>query len=132
MESESTPYGSKEPETCLSERGIKTFREFTTGLFFFVCVCLEFVDITMSGSINRREFEKKNLKAMGWRWRKIKREKLFCTRFASLARSEKNNSYKKKINCCGRSELHGSPQHEVLAAVDRQIYLTLGGLIDSP
>lgn len=56
MESESTLYGSKEPETCLSERGIKTFREFTTGLFFF---CLEFVDITMSGSINRREFEKK-------------------------------------------------------------------------
>lgn len=94
MESESSLYGSKEPETCLSERGIKTFREFTTGLFFFFC--LEFVDITMSGSINRREFENKNLNARGWRWRKIKREKLFCTRFASLARSEKNNSFKKK------------------------------------
>lgn len=62
VESESTPYGSKEPETCLSERGIKTFREFTTGLFFFFFFVLslltsQWAEVLTAGNLKKKTWK---------------------------------------------------------------------------
>lgn len=86
----------------------------------------------MSGSINRREFEKKKPKSKGVALEKDKKGEIILHPLRITSTFGEKQLVQKKINCSGRSELHGSPQHEVLAAVDRQIYLTLGGLIDSP